>query len=170
VVEEEAHRLFRPLVGKKKAAKTSDRRKLMEATVVTSETILQLREDRGRVDAAKAARKANKQSRPTNSHQTPTLQVHPATTTSADPTPGTPTSDQTVASDEADQLSEEMEALEVGRKGIGESSRGVARNVIRVRGGREFFGESMGFFYLELAQSYPRHGAMVFHSFLLFNV
>jgi len=40
VVEEEAHKLYRVLMSKEKAAKTSDRRKLTEATVVTSETIL----------------------------------------------------------------------------------------------------------------------------------
>ena len=136
VVEEEAHRLYRELVGKVKAGKTSDRRKLTEATVVTSETILQLREDRERVDAAKAARKVNKASRTTDSRQTHTMRSKPATTTSLDPTPGTPATDPSVAFDEADQLWEEMEALEVGGEGIGESSGGVAGIAIRVRGRR----------------------------------
>ena len=89
------------------------------------------------MNAAKAARKANKASHPTNSRQTPTLQVHPATPTSADPTAGTPASDHTVAFDETDQLWEEMESLEVGVEGIGESSGGVAGSAIRVWGRRE---------------------------------
>lgn len=102
VVEEEAHRLYRELVWKEKAAKTSDGRKLTEATVVTSETILQLREDRERVDAAKAARKANKASRSANTRQTPTMQVQPAATGTVTPTPGTPDSDHTAAFTEAE--------------------------------------------------------------------
>lgn len=134
MVEEEAYRLYRELVGKEKAAKTSDRRKLTEATVVTSETILQLREDRERVDAAKAARKANKASRSANPRQTPTMQVQPAATSTVTPTPRTPDSDHTAAFTEAEQLWEEMEALEVHGEGIGESSGEVAGSAIRVRG------------------------------------
>ena len=42
VVDEEAHLLFQELVAQEKAAKTSDRCTLTEATIVTSETILQL--------------------------------------------------------------------------------------------------------------------------------
>jgi len=133
LVEEEAQRLYRELVGKVKTAKTSDRCKLTEATGVTSGTILQLREDRVRVDAAKEARKVNKASHTTNSRQTHTMRPKPATTTSLDPTPGTPTTDPSVAFDEADQVWEEMQALEVGGEGIGESSGGVAGIAIRVR-------------------------------------
>ena len=136
VVEEKAHRLYRELVGKEKAAKTSDRRKLTEATVVTSETILQLREDRERVDAAKAARKANKASGITNSRQPLIMQQPSEPNTLVDPTSGTPDSDLPVAFDEADQLWEEMEALEVSGEDIGERSGGVAGSAIRVRGRR----------------------------------
>lgn len=46
ILEEEAHKRYRVLVGKEKKGKTSDRRKLTEATVVTSETILMLRDQR----------------------------------------------------------------------------------------------------------------------------
>ena len=60
ILEEEAHKQYRVLVGKEKKGKTSDRRKLTEATVVTSETILMLRDERDRVDAAKAARQSKK--------------------------------------------------------------------------------------------------------------
>jgi len=43
-VEEEAYHQYRQLIGQEKKAKTSDRRKLTQATVVTSETVIQLRE------------------------------------------------------------------------------------------------------------------------------
>ena len=43
-VEEEAHRHYRQLVGNERKAKTSDRQKLTQATVLTSETVLQLQE------------------------------------------------------------------------------------------------------------------------------
>lgn len=60
VLEEESHRQYRELVGKSQRIKTSDRRKLTEATVVTTETIIGLRENRERLDAEKAARAARK--------------------------------------------------------------------------------------------------------------
>ena len=59
-VEQEAHRQYRELVGEKKRGKTSDRRKLTEATVVTTETVIELREQRQRIDAAKEERLARK--------------------------------------------------------------------------------------------------------------
>ena len=133
VVEEEAHRLYWELVGKQKAAKTSDRHKLTEATVVTLETILHLREERERVDAAKAARKVNKASRTTDSRQTHTIRPKPAPATPVDSPLGTPTSHESEAFSEADELWEEMEALEVGGDGIGESSGEVTGSAIRVR-------------------------------------
>src|SRR5207302_10322093 len=95
-VEEEAHKLYRQLVGKEKAVKTSDRRKLTEATVVTSETILQLQENRQRLDTIKEARKESKASPTNNSHQIPPVRVRPATTTAPALTPGAPVSDQSV--------------------------------------------------------------------------
>jgi len=60
VLEEESHRQYRELVGKSQRIKTSDRRKLTEATVVTTETVIGLRENRERLDAEKAARAARK--------------------------------------------------------------------------------------------------------------
>ena len=60
VLEEESHQQYRELVGKGQRIKTSDRRKLTEATVVTTETVLSLRENRERLDAEKGARKARK--------------------------------------------------------------------------------------------------------------
>lgn len=60
VLEEEAHRQYRELVGGKKKIKTNDRRKLTEATVVTAETILELREQRERLDRQMEEQKARK--------------------------------------------------------------------------------------------------------------
>ena len=134
VVEEEAHCLYRELVGKEQAAKTTDSRKLTEATVMTSETILQLREDLERVDAAKAARKVNKASRSANSRQTPTVPVQPAPSHPHSPTPGTCDSNHTATLTGADQLWENIEALEIDGEGIGESSGREAGSAIRVRG------------------------------------
>ena len=59
-VEEEAYHHYRQLVGQKKKAKISDRCKLNQATVVTSETVIQLPEQRNRVDAVKSAQKVKK--------------------------------------------------------------------------------------------------------------
>ena len=64
------------------------------------------------------------------------MQVQPAATSSVTPTPGTPNSHLTAAFTEADQLWEEMEALQVHGEGIGESSGKVAGSAIRVRGRR----------------------------------
>jgi len=60
VLAEESYKQYRDLVGGAKMAKTSDRRRLAEPTVITTETVIQLREERERVDAAKAARQARK--------------------------------------------------------------------------------------------------------------
>lgn len=43
-VQEEAYRQYQQLVGQEKKAKTTDRPKLTQATVATSETVIQLRE------------------------------------------------------------------------------------------------------------------------------
>ena len=59
-VEKEAHQQYRELVAGKKRGKTADCRKLTEATVVTSETVLELREKRERIDAAKNEKIARK--------------------------------------------------------------------------------------------------------------
>lgn len=60
VLAEESHKQYRELVGEAKKAKTSDRRRLAEATVITTENVIQLQEERERVDATKAARQARK--------------------------------------------------------------------------------------------------------------
>ena len=60
MVEKKVHRQYHQLVGKEKKGKTSDICRLTEATVVTSETVIQLQDEWQRVDAAKAAWKAHK--------------------------------------------------------------------------------------------------------------
>ena len=60
VVGKEAYRQYRELVGGQKKKQTADRRKLIQATVVTSETIIELGEKRERIDAVKASREARK--------------------------------------------------------------------------------------------------------------
>ena len=133
-VEEEAHRHYRQLVGKERKAKTSDCRKLTSATVVTSETVLQLREQRERVDAVKTAQKGSKVSAGPGSIQLrqkrTMLQAAPASD-SPPTTPGSPLFPQT---DEADDLWEEMEALEVGGDSMGGSSGGGVGESIWLRG------------------------------------
>ncbi|RPB01511.1 hypothetical protein L873DRAFT_1887983 [Choiromyces venosus 120613-1] len=54
-MEEEAYRQYWQLVGQEKKAKTSNCCKLTQTTIVTSETVIQLREQQERVDAIKAA-------------------------------------------------------------------------------------------------------------------
>jgi len=61
VLEEEAHRQYRNLVGASKRIKINDQRKLTEAsTIVTAEVVFKLREEREKADALKASRKAKK--------------------------------------------------------------------------------------------------------------
>jgi len=55
---EEAHQQYRNLVAGDKKSKTSDRRKLTDITVVTTELVLELREKREALDTAKAFKKA----------------------------------------------------------------------------------------------------------------
>lgn len=59
-VSEEAYRQYRELVGGQKKKQTADRRKLTQATVVTSATIIELREKRERIDALKTSREARR--------------------------------------------------------------------------------------------------------------
>jgi len=129
-VEEEAHRHYRQLVGKERKAKTSDDRKLTQATVVTSETVLQLRDQPERVDAAKAAHKGPKQSgRPGPLQILQKRTILQAAPTSNSP-PITPSSTLLTQIDEADGLWEEMEALELGKDSVGGSSGGGVRESI----------------------------------------
>ena len=112
------------LVGQEKKAKTTDRRKLTQATVVTSETVIQLREQRERVDAVKAARKVKKESTqpgpPRNAQKRTRLNTpSPPDTSTVPPTPL-----PLPSFDEAEELWEEMEALEVGGDSVAGSSRG----------------------------------------------
>jgi len=133
-VEEEAYRQYRQLVGQERKAKTSDRRKLTQATVVTSETVIQLREQRDRVDAVKAARKAKKESTQPGRPQTAQKRTRFNTVSS----PVSPTVAPTVpllsSFDEAEDLWEEMEALEVSGDSLGGSHRGGIQKAIRLRG------------------------------------
>lgn len=131
-VEEEAHRQYRQLMAKEKKKNTSDRRKLTEATVVTSETILMLRKERERVDAAKSTRLANQQAR--------LLKTLPATkSASAQRTPTlgneevlVPCRVDGIAPDEMEDLWEEMEALEVTGASSGDEAGGGVGDTIRV--------------------------------------
>ena len=59
-VSEEVYRQYRELVGGQKKKQTADRRKLTQATVVTSATIIELREKRERIDALKTSREARR--------------------------------------------------------------------------------------------------------------
>ena len=136
VVEEEAHRLYLVLMSKEKAAKSSDCRKLTEATVVTSETILQLREQRERVDAAKAGKKANKTSRSAQIRHSTQKEPESPVTATPDTTPGTPVLYPLATPNTMDDLWEEMEALEISGDPIGEGNRGVVEGAIRFRGRR----------------------------------
>ena len=136
VVEEEAHRQYRQLRGKERRGKTSDRRKLTDATVVTSEMVIELREQREKSDAVKAARKAKKESSLPKASQTQENVVH----FTSRPTPESfptfhPTTTPPVV-DEADDLWEEMEALEVGGDDIAELGWGGVVATIRLRGKR----------------------------------
>ena len=133
VVEEEAYRLYRVFMSKEKGAMTSDHRKLTEATVVTSETILQLREQRERVDAAKAAQKTNKTSHSSQTrHVAPRGAESPVTAT-PDTIIGTSVLDPKATLEAMDDLWAEIEALEVGGEGIGRGSGGVVERTIRLR-------------------------------------
>jgi hypothetical protein len=67
LLEEESHQQYRKLVGGNRSGKTTDCRKLTEATVVTTETVLALREQREKLDQAKAVRQANKLAKALNS-------------------------------------------------------------------------------------------------------
>jgi len=113
VLEEEAHKQYRVLVGKEKKGKTSDCRKLTEATVVTSETILMLREERERVDAAKAAKQAKKSTRSqpasVNTKFLPKSRMSDNNLVEISPI----TIPQTTPTSSAEELWEEMEALEL---------------------------------------------------------
>jgi len=101
ILEEEAHKQYRVLVGKEKKRKT----------VVTSETILMLRDERDRIDAAKAARQSKKstQSWPVSPNITslPKLTSADTNVSALSPTPLR----QTTSTSNTDQLWEEMEAL-----------------------------------------------------------
>jgi len=121
-VEEEAHPQYRQLIAKENKKNTSDRRKLTEATVVTSETILMLRNEPERVVAAKSTRLANKAAR--------MLKILPATKSpSAQRTPTlgneevlVPSAVDGIAPDEIENLWEEMEGLEVSGERSGEEA------------------------------------------------
>jgi len=123
-VEEEAYRQYRQLVGQERKAKTSDSHKLTQAAIVTSETVLQLREQRDRVDAVKAARKAKKESIQPGQPQAAQKWTRFNTVSSPISSTVSPTVPLLSSFDEAEDLWEEMEALEVCGDSIGGSYRG----------------------------------------------
>jgi len=132
VVEEEAHRQYRQLMAKEKKKNTSDRWKLTEATVVTSEMVRMLRKERERVDAGKAAQIANPRAR---SHKTSgpaktSTQVESSGQGKDGRMPGSRVAE--AIQDETEDLWKEMEALEVGGDSNGEEDGGVFGEMIRV--------------------------------------
>ena len=137
VVEEEAHHQYPQLVGKDKKGKTSDHRKLTEATVVTSETVIPLWDERERVDAARAARKAKKLSpslRPGHKIQTGRTPEAAEAAEIAESEDGLRDTDVSMGINEAEDLWEEMEALEVSGDILGAVSGGGVADKIQVRG------------------------------------
>ena len=120
-------------MSKEKAAKTSDRRKVTETTVVTSATILQLRGQRERVDAAKAAKKANKTSRSGQTRHAIQKQPESPVTATPDTTPGMPVLDPLVTANTMDDLWEEMEALKVSGDPFERGNGGVVERAIQLR-------------------------------------
>jgi len=99
-VQEEAHRQYRQLVGKDQQGKTSDRRKLIEATVVTSEIVIHLREKRERSDTGKATRKAKKESNLAGAPQNCKKTKRPTSAASSERSRTPPTPTTTPAADE----------------------------------------------------------------------
>jgi len=108
--------------------------------VVTSETILQLREQRERVDAAKAAKQANKTSRSGQTCYAAQKEAESPVTATPDTTPGTPVLDPLATPDTMNDLWEEIEALEVSGDTIGGGNGGVVEGAIRLRGRRSLRG------------------------------
>jgi len=98
---------------KEKKGKTSDRRKLTEATVVTLKTILKLGDERERVDAAKAARQVKKSTR--SGRASPSTTFIPKSRMAApNVSEISPTIlGQTTPTSDGDDLWEEMKALEL---------------------------------------------------------
>ena len=136
VVEEEAHRQYRQLVAKEKKGKTTDRRKLTAATVVTSEMVIKLREERERVDASKTARKANKLTRRDQNSERAQTRPPQQPAEAAEIAGAGQDSIASIAFNEAEDLWEEMEALEVSEDIWGEDSGGVVEETIQVLGRR----------------------------------
>ena len=132
VVEEEAHQQYQELVGKEKTKSISDRQKLTEATVVTSETVRMLRKERERVDAAKAARIANHRAGLPKTGSAATTKASSYTSGGGKAVARVQVGIEGVIHDEAEDLWEEMEALEVGRVSSGEEGGGGVGDVIRV--------------------------------------
>jgi hypothetical protein len=73
VLEQESHRQYRELVSGRTRGKVSDRRKLTEATVITTEKVLQLREQRERQEAIKELKRAKKSSKVKNLENSKTV-------------------------------------------------------------------------------------------------
>jgi len=119
-VKEEAYRQYRQKIGKERRGKTSYPRKLTDATVVTSEMVIELREQREKSDAVKAARKAKKESALSKTIQMRQNVVNSTARSTLESSPTSPQTTTLPVVDEADGWWEEIEALEVGSDGIGE--------------------------------------------------
>lgn len=133
-VEEEAYRQYRQMIEKKRCGKTSNRRKLTDATVVTSEMVIEFRELCENSDAVKAARKAKKESPLSKTTEMRQNEVNSTSCSTLESTPTSPPTTTLPVVDEADGLWEEIEALEVGSDGIGELGGGGVVATIRLRG------------------------------------
>jgi len=133
-VEEEAYGQYGQLVGQERKAKTSDRRKLTQATVVTSETVIQLRSSEIGLMLSKQPEKQKKESPQPGWPPTPKKRTRFNTVSSSISPTVAPTFPLLSSFDEAEDLWEGMEALEVGGDSIGGSDRGGVQKAIRLRG------------------------------------
>ena len=133
----EAHHQYRQLVGKEQKGKGLDQQGLAEAAVVTPETAIQLPDKQERVDAAKAAWKAIKQSCSLgagDNTQTGRTREAPEVAEVAEIEDGLGDTNRLTGINEAQDLGEEMEGLEGSGDIVGEVSGGGVGQTIQVRG------------------------------------
>jgi len=134
LVEEKAHSQYRQLVGTEKQGKTSGGRKLTEVTLATSETVIQLQDVSERIDAAKAARKANKESRSHGGSQTTKMKQMKVAVAACGSGGELADMFPSIGFNEAQALLAEMEASEVSGDISGEASGGAVEDTIQERG------------------------------------
>jgi len=111
---------------------TSERQKPTEATVVTLETVRLLRKGQERVDAAQAARIANNRARSLKTGSGTQIALLVDTSGGEKRPPATQACVEGVIHDEGEDLSVEMEALEVGGESGSEEGGGVVGDMMRV--------------------------------------